>query len=295
MLEIKNPETKERIKKHLSNIGTLPSVPQIITEVSILLDSERTSAADLCKVISRDQAIVAKILAVANSPLYGLPRRVSTIEFAVVIIGFEHMRNILVALSLVEAFKSKTTTTWDHHAYWSHSLLTATAAKRIADDLRYPKSGEVFTAGLLHDLGLVVLQRYMKADFDKIIKLVEEQQISHFNAELEVLGFTHQDIAEFLLEKWNFPPYIIESVLYHHQPSLAENGKVLASLVHLADYMTQKLNIGSFNWDDNLQFDENVIDILGFGNIEYLDTFIQTYEPLFKSHLESITENNKIM
>lgn len=295
MLDIKNTEAKERIKKHLSNIGTLPSVPQIITEVSILLDSDRTSAADLCKVISRDQAIVTKILAVANSPLYGLPRRVSTIEFAVVIIGFEHMRNILVALSLVEAFKSRSTSSWDHHAYWMHSLLTATAAKRIADDLRYPKSGEVFTAGLLHDLGLVVLQRYMPKDFEKVIQIVEEQQLSHFNAELEVLGFTHQDIAEFLLEKWNFPPYIIESVLFHHQPSLAENGKVLASLVHLADYMTQKMNVGAFNWDDNFVFDENVIDILGFGNMEYLDTFMQTYEPLFKSHLESLTENNKIM
>lgn len=295
MLEIKNPETRERIKKQLSNIGTLPSVPQIITEVSSLLDNERTSASDLCKVISRDQAIVAKILAVANSPLYGLPRRVSTIEFAVVIIGFEHMRNILVALSLVEAFKNRSTASWNHHAYWTHSLLTATAAKRIADDLRYPKSGEVFTAALLHDLGLVVLQRYMNSDFNKIVKVAEEQQLSFLNAEEEVLGFTHQEIAEFLLEKWNFPPYIAESVLHHHRPSLADKGKVLASLIHLADYMTQRLNIGAFNWDNEFVFDENIIDILGFGSSEYLDGFIQSYEPLFNSHLESLTENNKIM
>ena len=295
MLEIKNPESREKIKKQLSNIGTLPSVPQIITEVSSLLDNDRTSASDLCKVISKDQAIVAKILAVANSPLYGLPRRVSTIEFAVVIIGFEHMRNILVALSLVEAFKNRSTSTWNHQAYWMHSLLTATAAKRIADDLRYPKSGEVFTAALLHDLGLVVLQRYMNSDFNKTLKIVEEQQLSHINAEEEVLGFTHQEIAEFLLEKWNFPPYIAEAVLYHHKPSLADKGKVLASLIHLADYMTQRLNIGAFNWDDDYVFDESVIDILGFGSMEYLEGFIKSYEPLFNSHLESLTENNKIM
>lgn len=290
MLEVKSPEAKERIKKQLSNIGTLPSVPQIITEVSGLLDSERTSAADLCKVIARDQAIVTKILAVANSPLYGLPRRVSTIEFAVVIIGFEHIRNILVALSLVEVFKDRSTPNWDHHSYWMHSLLTATAAKRIADDLRYPKSGEVFTTGLLHDLGLVVLQRYMNADFNKILKLVDEKQISYLAAEEEVLGFTHQDIAEFLLEKWNFPPYIIESVLFHHKPSLADKGKVLSSLVHLADYMTQKLNVGAFLWDNGLEFDENVIDILGFGSMEYLEGLIASYQPLFTSHLESLTE-----
>jgi HD-like signal output (HDOD) protein len=295
MLDVKNPETREKIKKQLSNIGSLPSVPQIITEVSVLLDNDRTSAADLCRVIARDQAIVTKILAVANSPLYGLPRRVSTIEFAVVIIGFEHIRNILVALSLVEVFKNRSTPDWNHNAYWMHSLITATAAKRIADDLRYPKSGEVFTGGLLHDLGLVVLHRYMNLDFKKVVSAVDEKQINYFQAEEEVLGFTHQEISEFLLEKWNFPPYITEALLYHHQPSLADKGRVLASLIHLADYMTQKLNIGSFNWDDNYVFDTNVIDILGFGTMEYLDSFIQSYESLFKSHLESINENKNIM
>jgi len=288
MLDVKHPELKESIRKKLLNIGTLPSVPQIITEVSQMLDSDRTSAADLCKVISHDQGIVTKILAVANSPLYGLPRRVSTIEFAVIIIGFEHIRNILVALSLVEAFKTKNTPDWNQNAYWVHSLLTATAAKRIADDLHYPKSGEVFTAGLLHDLGLVVLQRYLNPEFKNILSAVESDQISHFGAEENTLGFTHQDIGVFLLERWNFPPYISEAVLYHHKPSLAEKGRVLASLIHLADYMTQRLSIGAFDWDNNFELDENIIDILGFGSMQYLEEFILGYEPLFKSHLESI-------
>ncbi len=288
MHDVKTPEFKEKIKKQLTSIGTLPSIPHIITEVSALLDNDRTSAADLCKIISRDQGIVTKILSVANSPLYGLPRRVSTIEFAVVIIGFEHIKNILVALSLVEAFKTKNNPNWNQAAYWNHSLLTATAAKRVADDLRYPKSGEVFTAGLLHDLGLVVYQRYMYQDFNKIVKLVNEEQMRHINAEERTMGYTHQDIAEFLLEKWNFPPYIAEAILYHHKPSLAPDRKVLASLIHLADYMTQRLGIGNFDWDNEYEFDENVIDILGFGNFEYLDKFVLSYEDLFKSHLESI-------
>jgi HD-like signal output (HDOD) protein len=288
MLDVKPPDLRENIRKKLLNIGTLPSVPQIITEVSMMLDNDRTSAADLCKVISHDQGIVAKILAVANSPLYGLPRRVSTIEFAVIIIGFEHIKNILVALSLVEAFKTKNTPDWNQNSYWAHSLLTATAAKRIADDLHYPKSGEVFTAGLLHDLGLVVLQRFLNPEFKNILKLKELDQTSYFNAEEATLGFTHQDIGEFLLERWNFPQYIGEAVLYHHKPSLAEKGRVLASLIHLADYMTQRLSIGTFEWDNDYQLDENIIDILGFGSFQYLEDFISRYEPLFKSHLESL-------
>ena len=290
MLEVKNPDLRESIRKKLLNIGSLPSVPHIITEVSLLLDSDRTSATDLCKVISQDQGIVAKILAVANSPLYGLPRRVSTIEFAVIIIGFEHIRNILVALSLVDVFKTRNTPDWNQNSYWVHSLLTATAAKRIADDLRYPKSGEVFTAALLHDLGLVVLQRFLNSEFKNILRMKEKDQISHINAEELTLGFTHQDIGEFLLERWNFPPYIGEAVLYHHKPSLAKNGRVLASLIHLADYMTQRLNIGAFEWDNDYVLDENIIDILGFGSFQYLEDFISGYEHLFKSHLESINQ-----
>lgn len=291
MSENNNHETKERIRKKLSYIGSLPSIPKIISEVSNLFNNDRISAIDLCKVISKDQAIVAKILAVANSPLYGLPRRVSTIEFAVVIIGFEQIKNILVALSLVEVFKNnRSNVNWDHQAYWIHSLLTATAAKRIADDLHYQKSGEVFTVGLLHDLGLAVLQYYMNSDFNKICRVVKQNQLSFFCAEKELLGFTHQEIAGVLFEKWNFPQYVIDAVLHHHNPSQSFNGKVLPSLVHLADYMTQKLELGAFNWDDGYDFDENVIDILGFGSMENLNDFIASYQPLFENHIEFLIE-----
>jgi len=288
MFEQSTQETKEKIRKRLSGIGNLPSIPHIITEVSQLLDSDKTSASDLCRVISKDQAIAAKILSVANSPLYGLPRRVATIDFAIVIIGFEHIRNILLALSLVESFTVRNTKEWNHKNYWAHSLITATAAKRIADDLHYPKSGEVFTVGLLHDLGLVVLQKYMNTEYKQIIELVKKENYSFYYAEQMVLGYTHEDIAEYLLERWNFPQSIIDSVLFHHHPSLSDKNPVLASLIHLVDYMTQKLSIGHFHCDDGYLFDENIIDILGFGNEEYINQFIMSYEELFKSQFESL-------
>lgn len=288
MFEQTTSEVKEKIRKQLSGIGNLPAIPQVITEVTQLLDSDRTSASDLCKVISKDQALATKILAVANSPLYGLPRRVATIEFAIVIIGFEHIRSILLALSLLDTLKVRKTADWNHNEYWVHSLMVATAAKRIADDLHYPKSGEVFTVGLLHDLGLIILQKYMNYDFKKIIKLVKSENISYLEAERNVLSYTHGDIAEYLLERWNFPPYIIEAVVYHHRPSFAEKNPVLASLIHLVDYMTQKLGVGNFTWDENYEFDENIIDILGFGSYQYLEEFILSYEKLFKWHFESL-------
>lgn len=288
MFDQSTSEIREKIRKQLSGIGNLPAIPHIITEVTQLLDNDKTSASDLCKVIAKDQALAAKILAVANSPLYGLPRRVATIEFAIVIIGFEHIKNILLALSLLDTLRVRKSPDWNHNEYWIHSLLVATAGKRIADDLRYPKSGEVFTVGLLHDMGLAILHKYLNYDFKKIIKLVKNEGITYHEAEKTILGYTHAEVAEYLLERWNFPPYIIEAVVNHHHPSRAEKNPVLASLIHLVDYMTYKLGIGNFTWDTGYEFDENIIDILGFGNINYLEEFILSYEELFKWQIESL-------
>jgi len=282
------PEKKTFIKL-LSSIRSLPSMPVVMVEVSKLLSNPLTSAADLGKVINKDQGLVTKILAVANSPLYGIPRRVSTIEFAIVILGFDHIKNIVMALSMIEAFKRDDGKNWDNASYWVHSLMTASAAKRIADELRYQRTGEVFTAGLLHDLGITIIQRYFNSEFNAICGLVDSQEMRHLKAEEQVLGLTHQEIGQLLANRWNLPESLGETIAYHHCPSALEDNKVLASIVHLADYMTQRLGIGCFYWDDNIQLDENIIDILKFGNESNLNRFIDSHEELFKSQLESVT------
>jgi len=284
-----NTRTKKESNINLLlNVHNLPAIPIVIMEVSKLLDNPMASAAELGRVINKDQGLVTKVLTVANSPLYGLPRRVSTIEFAIVILGFEHIRNILIAISMIEAFRGKNNKNWDRKAYWVHSLITATAAKRIADDLGYHKSGEAFTAGLLHDLGISVVQRYFTNDFDKICEMVEEKQVSYEFAEEAVMELSHTEVGKLLAEKWNLPPVLSDCLLYHHTPAKAEISKQLAAIVHLADYMTQKLLVGEFAWDNDYKFDNSVIHTLNLGDEAYLDKFILSYEKLFKANLESI-------
>lgn len=286
MIEV---ETRSNYYKNfLRNVQNLPSVPYLMIEVTKLLDNSNTSASELGLVISRDQGLVAKILTVANSPLYGLPRRVSTIEFAIVILGFDHIKNIVIALSMIEAFKNLTEKSWNKKAFWVHSLVTAAAAKRIADDIGYPKSGEAFTAGLLHDLGISVIQRYFKEEFAAICDLVENQQMRYVNAEAQILGITHQEIGSFLAEKWNLPKILSDSMLNHHEPSKNSGDNVLSAIVHIADFMTQKFGIGNFSWDENFALDEGIIPILRLGNLDYLNKFIDSYETLFKHQIESL-------
>lgn len=280
---------KKSIVRLLSSIRNLPSVPAIIFEVSKLLNNTNTSAADLGRVISRDQGLVAKILTVANSPLYGLPRRVATIEFAIVILGFDHIKQIVMALSMLETFRGTQQENWDNQSYINHSLITASVAKRIADELGYQKSGEVFTAGLLHDVGIIIIQKYFNKEFNLICEMVDSQQMLFLNAEELILGLTHQDIGQFIISQWNFPEALGDSIAHHHNPSESQNNRVLSAIIQLADYIAQSLGSGYFYWDDNIQLDDDIVGILNFGSESRLNDFIRDHIEIFNNQLESIT------
>ncbi|MGE5362996.1 MAG: HDOD domain-containing protein [Bacteroidota bacterium] len=279
---------KEKNRYILSNVYNLPSIPLVMLEVTRLLDNPMTSAAELGRVIGRDQGLVTKVLTVANSPLYGLPRRVSTIDFAIVILGFEHIKNIVIALSMIEAFKHRSGRNLDQKSYWMHSIVTATAAKRIADDLGYHFTGEAFTAGLLHDLGIPVIHKYFNHDFERICELVNSGEMDYSSAQAEVLGLKHEEIASILSQKWNLPLTLNDAILHHHEPSESTENKALACLVHLADYMTQRLSVGAFEWDNGIQLDPFVIDTLRLGDEAYLEKFILSYRELFSVQMNSI-------
>ncbi len=279
---------KEKNRNFLASIQNLPSIPVVMMEVTNLLANPNTSAGELGKIISKDQGLVTKILRVANSPLYGLPRKVSTIEFAIVILGFTHIKNIVVALSAFEAFNSKNDEKWDRKKFWAHSIMTATVAKNISEEIGYRKSGEAFIAGLLHDLGVSVIQRFFAKQFKEVIDLVENQKMRYLNAELKVLGLSHGEIGQYLSERWNLPESLGETIQHHHKPSESEDHKVVASIVHLADYLTQRFNVAAFDWDNEMEFDENIIDILRLGDEQNLNNMILRYEQLLTDQFESI-------
>lgn len=282
-----NPNLK-RVERILSSVYNVPTVPQIILEVSNLIEDPKTSASILGRMISNDQGLVTKILTIANSPLHGIPRRVATIDFAIVVLGFNQVKNIVVALSMMETLKILGNKKFDQTKYWVHSILTAAAAKRIADDLGYQTSGEVFTAGLLHDLGIPIIYKYFNKEYKEITNAVNNNNMTYLEAEEEFLGITHQDIGRFLVDRWNLPVSIADVISFHHNPSLAENNRELIALVHLADYMTKQLKIGEFSWDDGGKLDKEVIEILRLGDEEYLENFIYSYKELFEDQLEAI-------
>lgn len=281
-------DRKEQYLNYINNTFTVPAIPFVIQEVTKVIEDPMASAANLAEIINKDQGLVTKILSVANSPLYGIPRRVSTIDFAIIILGFNHIKNIIVAFSLMDTLQSFNGNGFNRKEYWHHSLLTALAAKRIADDLGANLSGEAFTAGLLHDLGLPILGKYFPKEFKKIYELAKNENLPYLEAENRVMGLTHMDIGRVLIERWNLPISLSTVIGNHHRPSLAEGHKQMAAVVHLADYMTRVFDIGKFEWDEGFEFDHEVINILKLGNEEYLNGFMQSYESLLRYQMESL-------
>jgi len=280
-------QKRERTELILKKVNTLSPIPKILSEVLQLLNDINTSPHILAKAISKDQSVVLKLLTIANSPFYGLTKRVSSIEFAIMILGYDEIRNIVSALSLMESMRNKSDQYLDQKNFWLHSIVTATIAKKIAMDLGLEKNSEAFIAGLLHDLGISVLHRFMHSDFVSIQDLID-QGIPLLEAETQILGMTHAVIGETLLKNWNIPDIITEIVKYHHTPHQSNNVPTLTSVVHLADYMTQKLQMGMLKYDSSLELSEHIFSTLQFKDLEDLGKFIESYREPLISQLESL-------
>lgn len=272
----------------LQKIYNLPAMSNVMMEVSSLLDDPNTTTTDLSNMIGRDQGLSTKVLTIANSPLYGLPRKVSTIDFAIMIIGFHDVKNIVIALSMIEAFKHGDDEHMSQKEFWLHSLITGNLAKRISEDLGYKVGAEAFIAGLLHDLGIAIIHKYFPKYYTKIAVDVRDNGISFKDAQLNVLGMTHQRVGYILAENWNLPLTLCEAIKTHHKPSHCKENEVIVSIVHMADYMTQKFEMGDFYWDQGIKLDDSLLQALNFSSIEEIEEFIDRYRDLVAQEVNTL-------
>jgi HD-like signal output (HDOD) protein len=232
------PLDLERLIRRVTEVPTLPTTVARILEIS---GSESSSAADLAKVIYFDQALAAKVLRIANSSFYGFSRKVKTLEHATVILGFKDIRNMALAMSVFSSFFVKGTgSRFERHRFWEHSLGCGLGAKVLAEGAGLNKT-ELFVAGLIHDLGKVVLDRYHQDGFLEVLEVAHGQGLSWEEAEREVLGYTHAEVAGTLLETWKFPPELVAPVSFHHHPWDDGGHAQRSAAVHLADVITRSL------------------------------------------------------
>ncbi len=281
-------QKKAKTEAVLAGIRNLPSIPKVVFEVTKLLSDPKTTTSKLTELISKDQGLTSRILAVANSPLYGIKRKVSSLEFAILVLGFGDIRDIVTAISLADSIKAAPSKYFDPYEFWVHSMVVGTAAKGISTNLGFDFGSEAFVAGILHDMGILVIYKFLNSEFNQIVELSNNEKVNITEAERNILGITHQEIGKFLAVKWDLPKILCEALNYHHSPLAVAENKDFVSIIHLVDYMTHKLNIGSFHWDKDFELDRGIIDILNFPSDDALDNFIVDYEDTFKVSVESL-------
>ncbi len=219
----------------------LPEVPQIAFRAIELLNDPDTEVSHLAEVISSDQALTAKVLRLCNSAYYGLPRNVTTISEAVMIVGFSSVKSLVLMITTQSTLnKGLLGYKIGPGDFWQHSLCTAESARVLAQHIDYPKTEEGFIAGLIHDIGKMVLNQYALPEVYRATNLSQKEQIPIHLAEQRILGFDHAEAGAGLAERWNFPPILVDSIRFHHdllQPLQIESP--LAFIVAVANIMAQ--------------------------------------------------------
>jgi putative nucleotidyltransferase with HDIG domain len=228
-------------------IQQYPGMPIFLATILRHLNRDDLDVAAISNQIRVDPGITANLLRLANSAKYGTVREINTVKEALVRLGLRRALNILVAFHMAgHLTKPLAGYGLEPREMLTHALFAATAAERLAGMIRMPQPEYVFTAALLHDVGKVLLNDYVRKEHSLILPLVQERGLPFDEAEQEVFGWSHAEVGAAILNHWNFPEMLIQAARHHHAPAKAkEEFRLLDSLVHLADYLSYTSGVGT--------------------------------------------------
>jgi len=204
----------------LSRVDDLPPLPAVAARVMSMAEDEKTSAMDLAQVLATDQALTAKLIRISNSAYYGFARRISTVREAVVMLGFKQVRQVAVGASLMNNFKRGQDDGFDLDLFWGHSVAVAVTAEALAKKSFAVKPEDAFTAGILHDIGRLVLRQVMPAEFARAVAIARSGEAPLHIAEQMETGYSHDEVGKALGELWKFPGHLVDAVRCHHDEGL---------------------------------------------------------------------------
>lgn len=209
-------EVEAKLERVLARVGDLPAMPETVAEVLRLADDPDVEMGKIGDVISRDPALTAKILRVSNSSYYGMRQYVGTIKLALVILGVREVRNIVLGVSLFESMRSETSEDVLTTEYWTHCFSAASMCKDLGNRLKLKLQGEDFVAGLLHDIGKMVLCRQLGDDYANLFRRSKGDPTRLLELEVAELEFTHAEVGAALCARWNLPKTLSDSIWCHH-------------------------------------------------------------------------------
>lgn len=221
--------------------GDLPPMPHIAAQVIEKLSDEDATPRDIHQLIIKDQALAARVLKVANSPYYGASRSISTLRDAVLFMGFDSIRSLVMTAVLKGMFSSVGLV---EKLLWEHAVACGLAARKTADEVGFQPIDEAYLAGLMHDVGKTALFLRVPGVMEEILQEVYNDGGDFFEIEQRKLGFTHTDVGGIIADKWRFSGNIEDAIANHHQPGKAWAATELTHIVSLANSICHKLEVG---------------------------------------------------
>lgn len=229
---------RSHFRKALREVKNLPTLPGIIAKLTKMAEDPDITTEQMGKVISKDHVLAAKLLKLVNSAFYGFPQKISSLNSALILLGFNVVKSLIISSSIFELMESQDIELWEH------SLGCAVVCNVLAKRLDVSDPEEISTAGLIHDIGKVAIKMELRKEFESIGEMVHDKQISRLLAEREMLGLDHAEVGGWLAKSWNLPPKLVEPIACHHNPQNAKDEKIATAIIHFSDILIRGLGYG---------------------------------------------------
>jgi putative nucleotidyltransferase with HDIG domain len=226
---------------------TLPTFPAVASRLIEEVARPDATSEEIGRILSFDPALTARTLKLANSDFYGFPRKVGSVDLAVLVLGTHTIRDLVLTSSVVQAM-GRTGSALE--GLLGHAMASGIAARSLADRAKYRLTGDAYAAGLLHDVGKVVLRESDPARFDQTLAECRDKGTVDLDAERKQFGSDHAEVGGWLAERWGLPADIVEAIACHHRPEAATRNPALASLVHIANFLAQR---AGYPWASGLE------------------------------------------
>jgi putative nucleotidyltransferase with HDIG domain len=259
-------------RSRIENINALPTVPGSFKSISSFLEKPSVSLEKIGHLISQDPALTTKILKMVNSAAYGFPGRISSVSHAVMLLGLNVVKGLLLGVSVFEIMEKMMS------GLWAHSVGCAIAAREIAGKLKIKDPEEISVAALLHDIGKVIMILEYQKEYEETIKEAAAEECLIYDAEKAFFTETHTAVGMWLAEKWNFPRNLVEVISYHHTPQLSRLAVKETAIVHLADTLVRARGIGFAGDNFVPPLNNAAFDSLGLTNDDIRDVLVKIEE-----------------
>jgi putative nucleotidyltransferase with HDIG domain len=226
------------LRRKVENIQALPTIPGVLKQILGVIEDPRTSLQEISRFVSNDPALTLKILKMVNSPVYGFPGRISSVSQGVVLLGLNVVKGLLLGISVFDLMQKAMI------GLWEHSLGCAVVARILAKKKGVKEFEEVSVAGLLHDLGKVILILLYPREYEALVSEAESRDILIYEAEKEFFGVTHADVAVWMTEKWSFPKNLVDVIGNHHRPGVSRYAAMETAIVHVSDILIKARGFG---------------------------------------------------